>query len=237
MSSPDTVETTVSPTILTEHAPAPRAAGQAPRRKRIGILGGTFDPIHIGHLILAEEAWFQLRLDTIYLVPAGDPPHKLDRRLSPVEHRLNMARLATADIEYIHVSRLDADRPGPHYTADMLRLLRQQTGNEADLFFLMGMDSLRDLPTWNEAQWLVENCTLVALTRHDVTLDWAELEAALPGVHRSVIILDMPEMEIASHAIQQRVRQGQPIRHQVPAVVEAYLRAHNLYTPDGDDIE
>jgi nicotinate-nucleotide adenylyltransferase len=227
------LDSTLSPSHVA--AAAAREAGEAPRRRRIGILGGTFDPIHIGHLILAEEAWFQLDLDTIYLVPAGDPPHKRDRRLSPVEHRINMTRLATADTEYVHVSRLDADRPGPHYTADMVRLLRLQTGNQADLFFLMGMDSLRDLPTWHEAQWLVENCTLVALTRHDVTLDWAALEAALPGVQRHVIILDMPEMEIASHAIQERVRRGQPIRHQVPAAVEAYLRAHNLYAPGGDD--
>ena len=85
----------------------------SPKRRRIGILGGTFDPIHIGHLILAEEAWFQLRLDRIYLVPAGNPPHKHGRRMAPVEDRLCMAELATADVDYALVSRIDADRPGP----------------------------------------------------------------------------------------------------------------------------
>ena len=101
--------------------------------QRIGIFGGTFDPIHIGHLILAEEAWFQLKLDRVYLVPAGDPPHKQDRRLLPVDERVRMAELATADIDYIRVSRIDADRPGPHYAVDMVQLVqathRQQRPN------------------------------------------------------------------------------------------------------------
>jgi nicotinate-nucleotide adenylyltransferase len=98
------------------------------------------------------------------------------------------------------------------------------------------MDSLRDLPTWHEAQWLVDHCTLVALSRHDVTLDWLVLEAALPGVRQRVIILDMPELEIASHLIQQRVREGRPFGHQVPASVENYIRAHGLYLdiPEND---
>lgn len=200
-----------------------------PGCERIGIFGGTFDPIHIGHLILAEEAWFQLNLDCIYVVPAGDPPHKQGIDLSPVEERLRMCELATADIDYIKVSRLDADRPGPHYTSDMVRILRKQVGPEVELYFLMGMDSLRDLPTWHEAAWLVENCILVALSRHDVTLDWAQLEAALPGVRGQVIILDMPELEIASNVLRARVRKGEPIRHQVPKVVEEYIYTHRLY--------
>ncbi len=197
--------------------------------RRIGILGGTFDPIHIGHLILAEEAWFQLRLDRIYLAPAGNPPHKRGRRMAPVEDRLCMAELATADVDYALISRIDADRPGPHYTSDLVRLLQQQVGPGTDIYFLMGMDSLRDLPTWHEAQWLVDNARLAALSRHDVELNWEALEAALPGVRSRVTILDMPELEIASHVIQQRVRNGQPIRHMVPRAVEAYIMKHGLY--------
>ncbi len=197
--------------------------------RRVGILGGTFDPIHIGHLILAEEAWFQLQLDRVYLAPAGDPPHKAGRQLAPVRDRLFMAELATADIDYIIVSSIDADRPGPHYTSDMVRLLQAEAGPNTELYFLMGMDSLRDLPTWHEAAWLVEHARLVALSRHDVKLNWDALEAALPGVRNRVIILDMPELEIASHVIQQRVRNGQPIRHMIPRSVEAYIHKHNLY--------
>ena len=198
---------------------------------RIGIFGGTFDPIHIGHLILAEEAWFQLKLDRVYLVPAGEPPHKQNRHLAGVEHRIRMAQLATADSDYIRVSRVDADRPGPHYTADMVRLVRERVDSQVELYFLMGMDSLGDLPNWSEAQWLVENCRLVALSRHDVEIDWQRLNRALPGVQEKVIILDIPELEIASHIIQQRVRSGQPIRYQVPLLVERYIREHGLYKP------
>jgi nicotinate-nucleotide adenylyltransferase len=196
---------------------------------RIGIFGGTFDPIHIGHLILAEEAWFQLRLDCVYLAPAGNPPHKRGRRLADVEDRVRMAEMAAADSDYVLISRIDADRPGPHYTSDLVRLLQRQAGPDTDIYFLMGMDSLRDLPTWHEARWLVDNARLVALSRHDVELDWSALESALPGVRSRVTILDMPELEISSHVIQQRVRNGQPIRHMVPRAVEAYIRKHGLY--------
>ena len=197
--------------------------------RRLGIFGGTFDPVHIGHLILAEEAWFHLKLDGVILIPAGDPPHKQGRRLSPVAHRIAMCELAIQGIDHLCVSHIDADRPGPHYASDMVRLVRDMVGVTTELYFLMGMDSLRDLPTWHEAAWLVENCKLVALSRHDVTLDWDRLETALPGIHHRVIILDMPELEIASHTIQQRVRLGQPIRHQVPQVVEEYIHEHGLY--------
>jgi nicotinate-nucleotide adenylyltransferase len=140
-----------------------------------------------------------------------------------------MAELATADVEYLIVSRIDADRSGPHYTADMVRLLSEQEGPDVELYFLMGMDSLRDLPTWHESAWLVENCRLVALSRHDVELDWERLAAAIPGILERIIILDMPEIEIASHIIQARVQTGQPIRHQVPRLVEAYIAKHGLY--------
>lgn len=211
------------------HNQATNGAHNPPARRRVGIFGGTFDPIHIGHLILAEEAHFQLGLDTVYVVPAGDPPHKRHRRLTPAPHRIRMCELATADIDYIVVSPIDAERPGPHYTSDMVRIMRRNVGDDVELYFLMGMDSLRDLPTWYEAAWLVENCRLVALSRHDVTLDWDALEAALPGVRAKVTILDMPELEISSNALQQRVRTGQPIRHQVPRVVKEYIFAHNLY--------
>ncbi len=196
---------------------------------RIGVLGGTFDPIHIGHLILAVEARHQLQLDRVYLAPAGDPPHKQNNPISRVHHRLAMCRLAVADDSGIDISLIDAERPGPHYTSDMLRLLRARVDTEAQLFFLMGLDSLRDLPTWHEPVWLVRNCRLVALQRHDVEIDWPALEAQIPGVRERVVILDMPEVDIASSALRERVRSGQPIRYQVPHAVEHYIREHGLY--------
>ena len=196
---------------------------------RVGIFGGTFDPPHIGHLILAEEAWFQLKLDVVTIVPAGDPPHKRDRRLSAAVSRVRMVEAAIAGNDHFRLSRVDVDRPGPHYTIDMVRLLRDSLPTGSELFFLMGSDSLRDLPNWHLADRLVANCRLVALTRHDVTLDWEYLEAALPGLRQRVIQLDMPELEIASHILQERVRSGQPIRYQAPAAVEAIIMAEGLY--------
>jgi nicotinate-nucleotide adenylyltransferase len=202
---------------------------------RIGIFGGTFDPIHLGHLILAEEARAQLKLDAIYFVPAGDPPHKQDRNVTWVEHRMRMVELATAESDYFWVSRVDADRNGPHYTVDMLRLLQEQLTTQAELYFLMGLDSLRDLPHWHNPHWLVSQCRLVALSRHAVTLDWPTLEAALPGLCQQVIILDMPEIEISSSDLRLRVQAGRPIRYQVPRPVEAYIYKYELYkvTSDG----
>lgn len=197
--------------------------------QRIGIFGGTFDPIHIGHLILAEEARFQLALDRVYLVPAGNPPHKQKRNLTAIAHRLMMAELATADMPGLWVSRVDADRPGPHYANEMVQCLRQQMGAAAHFFFLMGMDSLRDLPSWRQPQWLIQQCTLVVLTRHDIAIDWTRLEEALPGLRERVILLDMPELEIASHILRERIRKGAPICHQVPRPVEAYITKHGLY--------
>ncbi len=196
---------------------------------RIGILGGTFDPPHIGHFILAEEAWYQLRLDRVLLVPAGDPPHKRGLPLSAPLHRVRMIDLAIADNPHFELSCVDVDRPGPHYTIDMINLLRQQLPPEADLYFLMGLDSLAELPKWYRAADLVAACRLAALTRPDVEVDWGHLEATLPDIRERVILLDMPELEISSHILQQRVRQGRPIRYQVLPAVEAYIREHHLY--------
>ncbi|MGQ9490639.1 MAG: nicotinate-nucleotide adenylyltransferase [Anaerolineae bacterium] len=208
-----------------------RAFATAPR---IGLLGGTFDPIHIGHLILAEEARDQLDLSVVYFVPAGDPPHKQGRRLAPVAHRLRMVELAVADNPLFQVSRVDADRPGPHYTIDMVNIFKVQMPPGGTLFFLMGYDSLTELPTWHEPQALLAACHLVALTRYNVPLDWDYLEARLPGIRQRVTLLDMPELEIASHHIQERVRTGRSIRYLVPDAVCAYIREQGLYVANGD---
>lgn len=209
-------------TQATDHRPLATA-------RRIGVFGGTFDPIHVGHLILAVEARHQLRLDQVVLVPAGDPPHKQGRPLAPLCHRLEMCQRAVANDHTINISLIDAERPGPHYTADTLRIFHNQLGPDVQIFFLMGLDSLRDLPTWHEPEWLMQNCQLVALQRHDVDIDWPSLEAALPGLYERIIMLDMPKLEIASSALRERVQTGQPIRYQVPRPVELYIQEHGLY--------
>ncbi len=197
---------------------------------RVGVLGGTFDPIHIGHLILAEEARAQLGLSVVCLVPAGDPPHKRDRRLAPVEDRLRMIELAIAGNPAFRASRVDADRPGPHYTLDMVRIFQEQLPPGGELYFLMGYDSLAELPGWHRPADLLAACRLVALTRYNVPLDWGYLEAKLPGIRQRVTLLDMPELEIASNQIQARVRAGRSIRYLVPEGVREYIEAQGLYS-------
>jgi nicotinate-nucleotide adenylyltransferase len=215
------------PTALAPLNPATPV--ELPPGARVGVLGGTFDPIHIGHLILAEEARDQLDLSVVYFVPAGDPPHKQGRRLAPVEDRLNMIELAIASNRAFLESRVDADRAGPHYTLDMVRIFQQQLPPGGELYFLMGYDSLADLPNWHRAQDLVAACRLVALTRYNVPLDWDALETRLPGIRERVSLLDMPELEIASHQIQERVRAGRTIRYLVPDDVRRYIYKRRLY--------
>ncbi len=196
---------------------------------RAGLLGGSFDPPHIGHLMLAEQARDQLALSLVFLVPAGQPPHKLDRAMTPVADRVHMTELAIASNPAFRLSRVDADRPGPHYTIDLVRLVREQLPDDAGLFFLMGFDSLRDLPTWREPARLIRTVQLVALTRPDVPIDWESLEASLPGVRERVTLLDMPELEIASNDIRRRVREGRSIRYMVPDAVREYIEEEGLY--------
>ncbi len=200
-----------------------------PAGARVGIFGGTFDPIHLGHLILAEEARIQLGLDRVYLVPAGDPPHKQDRPITAVEHRVRMVELATTDAPQLWASRIDADRPGPHYSLDMVRLLRQAIGSTVELYFLIGLDSLRDLPTWHAPQQLLDEVTIVAFTRPNVELTWQSLNRTLPGIEARVILLEMPALGIASSTLRQRVQSGISIQFQVARAVESYIEKHGLY--------
>jgi nicotinate-nucleotide adenylyltransferase len=204
---------------------------------RLGILGGTFDPIHIGHLILAEEARYLLELDRVLLAPAADPPHKRQHGKSPAEQRVQMVALAIADNPHLALSRVDVDRPGPHYTLDMVRLLHEQYGPGADLYFLMGLDSLADLPTWRQPLELMQACRLVAFSRPGADFDWYALEEALPGVRQRVILLPMPQLEISGSDLRARAREGRPLRYLVLPQVEQYIEEHQLYRreTDGDD--
>ena len=201
-----------------------------PPNARVGIFGGTFDPIHLGHLILAEEARVQLKLDRVYLMPAGDPPHKQDRHITPVQHRICMAELATAASRHLWVSRLDADRPGPHYSLDTVRLLQVEMGPESAIFFLMGLDSLRNLPTWRNPEQLIREAKLVVLTRPSVDVNWAQLKRSLPEIQKHVILLKMPALEISSSVLRERLRAGVSVQFQIPHAVETYIAKHRLYS-------
>ncbi len=195
---------------------------------RIGLLGGTFDPPHVGHLILAAVAADSLALDAVWFVPAGDPPHKRGQAITPVAHRLGMLHLAVAGNALFHISRIDVDRPGPHYSVDMVALARAQRP-EAEWFFLVGGDSLRDLPTWHQPQRLLELCSLAVLRRPGAAVDMAHLRDVLPGVEQKVIFVDGPGVDISGTAITERVRAGRTIRYMVPDAVRDYILTQGLY--------
>jgi nicotinate-nucleotide adenylyltransferase len=196
---------------------------------RVGILGGSFDPPHIGHLILAEEARDQLGLDKVLFAPAGQQPLKQGQVITGVDHRVRMTELAVSDNPSFELSRGDVDRPGPHYTVDLIGIIAAQLPSDAELYFLMGFDSLRDLPKWRDPEKLIRAAHLVALTRPDVPIDWDALEAALPGVRERVRLLDMPELEIASRDLRERVRNRRSIRYMVTDAVRAYIEEKGLY--------
>jgi nicotinate-nucleotide adenylyltransferase len=197
--------------------------------RRIGVIGGTFDPIHYGHLAAAEEVRVKMDLERVLFVVAGMPPHKLDEEVTRVEHRLTMVSLAIASNPYFELSRVDVDRPGPSYTVDTISILQEQLGQETAMFFIMGLDSLSELLTWHQPERLIRLCRLVAVSRPGFEIDLAELETSVPGITSRVDIIDMPEMDISSSELQERVRDGLPIKYQVPEEVERYIMEHGLY--------
>jgi len=197
--------------------------------RRLGILGGTFDPIHHGHLVAAEEAHDQLQLDQVLFVPTGIPPHKPRRPISPSFHRLRMVELAIAGKPYLAISRVDVDRSGPCYTVDTLELLRAEQGPEPTFFFIEGADSLADILTWYRTQRLIELCELAIVERPGVEIDLPQLENHLPGLTARIHWVQMPRLEISSSDLRARVRAGRPITYLVPAAVEAYIVEHGLY--------
>ena len=195
----------------------------------IGVLGGTFDPIHIGHLVVAEEARIKLGFREVLFVPAGQPWLKLDRNISLAVHRVEMVRHAIADNHHFKLCTLEVERPGPSYTVDTLTMLRKQLGSEASFFFILGRDTLAELPLWKEPKKLVQLCRLVVAPRLGAK-DLKHLETSIPGLLDNVIQLDMPVIGISSSGIRQRIAQGLPIRYLVPAEVGRYIMQKKLYT-------
>jgi nicotinate-nucleotide adenylyltransferase len=195
---------------------------------RVGIFGGTFDPIHLGHLIIAEELRYRLGLDRLIFLPSSQPPHKTGRVVSPVADRLAMLELAIAGNPRFVVSTVDVDRPGLSYTADSLTILQQQYLG-AQLDFLMGQDSLRDLPTWHEPNRIALQARLVVALRPGVEVDLERVYEAVPAARDRVVLVPVRLIAISSREIRRRVREGGPITYQVPAQVEAYIREKELY--------
>ncbi len=197
---------------------------------RIGIYGGTFDPIHQGHLILAETCREVCALDQVWFVVAGAPPHKLGGR-TDVKHRLEMVSLAVAGHPAFLVSEIETQRPGPHYSVETLAAIHADRPGD-DLFFLIGGDSLIDLPQWREPGRILHLAALVVANR--VGFDPPPLVIAespdqpAQPIHHVAI----PPIGIASSDLRRRLLEGRSIRYQVPRAVEAYIAAHRLYRPD-----
>lgn len=196
--------------------------------RRIGVFGGTFDPVHNGHLAIADAIRKQLRLDTVLWVPAGRPPHKKGQIISEDDDRLAMLELALIDAPRNEVSRVDLDRGGPSYTADLLEILSRQYGPAA-LIFIMGEDSLRDLPNWHDPARILRHAELAVAARPNVETDLAALEAQLPALRGRVHLVTAPELPISSSQIRTLVRDGEPIDALVPPGVARYIADHGLY--------
>lgn len=195
---------------------------------RLGVLGGTFDPPHYGHLTLAENGRVQLGLDRVLFVPAGQPPHKPEHPVAPLHHRAAMVQVAIADNPALALSRVDFDRPGPHYTVDMLALLQQEHPG-AELVFLMGGDSLAEFLHWHDPVGIVRLARLAVMRRPGYEADLEALEQAVPGLHERLLWIDAPPLALSSSDLRRRVREGLPLRYLVPPPVEAYIREHRLY--------
>lgn len=196
---------------------------------RVGVLGGTFDPIHYGHLVIAQEALATLAICKVIFVPAKNPPHKLQQPYSADAHRLRMVQLAVASNPRFELSEIDLVRPGPSYTVDTLGLLQEQLGPQAKLYFLMGMDSLAAILTWRRPSLLLARARLAVAARPGYHVDLEALERDLPGVSGRTDLLHTPELGISSQDLRRRVREGLPIKYQLPDSVEAYIHEHGLY--------
>ena len=197
----------------------------------IGVLGGTFDPIHLGHLVVAEEVKARLDLAEILFVPAGQPWLKMSSPILAAEHRVQMVCLALGGKPYFKLSTMEIERAGPSYSIDTIAELKGQLGAEDKLFFILGWDNLAQLPQWREPARLVKICHLVAVPRVGYPApDLDSLEAIIPGLSQATILLDTPHIDITASAIRNRVAQGLSIRDLVPEAVERYIREHGLYT-------
>ena len=198
------------------------------RVKRLGLLGGTFDPPHFGHLWLAETAREQLNLDRVCFLPVGDPVHKETNSITAVSHRIHMTQLAIQNHPYFFVDTLDSERPPPHTTVSLIPLI-QQKYPDAQIWWIIGGDSLRDLPTWADPNTLIERCRLTALHRPNTTIDWEQLEQVVPQIKKRIDLLQGPTNALSSTAIREWVQQGHSIRFLTETAVAAYIYQNKLY--------
>ncbi len=211
--------------------------GPTTGKRRIGLMGGTFDPIHYGHLVIAEEVRVALDLAEMLFIPTGQPPHKPERVITPAEQRLAMLELAIASNPHFSISLIEMDRPGLSYMADTLRLLRAQMGTDVELSFVIGWDSLEELHTWYDPQGILAQLDALVAVGRPGYMDESEyndtqLETRLPGISQRLHVVQAPRFSISSTDLRQRIAQNKPIKYQVPETVEQYIFTHGLYVSD-----
>jgi len=204
------------------------------RIKRIGVMGGTFDPIHNGHLVTAEEAWKQFQLDQVLFIPSGNPPHKEDRSSLNAEDRYLMTVIATATNPHFRVSRMEIERPGPSYTIDTVRELHRIYGKNTEVFFITGADAILEILTWKEPEAVLREATFIAATRPGY--DLKKLEGSLPTAEKErhasdprVLVMEVPALAISSTDIRERVKHGRPITYLVPEGVAEFIEKNGFY--------
>jgi nicotinate-nucleotide adenylyltransferase len=196
---------------------------------RVGLLGGTFNPPHLGHLVCAQEALVQLELDRVLLVPVHTPPHKVIEADPGVEHRVALCERAVGDDERFGVSRVDADVPGPSFTVDTLKRLHDQCP-EDQLTFIVGGDMAHSLPQWREPEAILALAELGVAEREAIRRgDVLERLSVLPGAAERVRFFDMPRIDISSTLVRRRVAAGAPARYLVPDAVAGYIAEAGLY--------
>lgn len=199
-------------------------------------MGGTFDPIHYGHLLAAEEARFRFRLQRVIFIPCGLPPHKEPHTITPAEHRYAMVVLATASNPFFTVSRIEIDRPGPSYSVETVRAFRERFGQGTELFFITGADAVLEILTWKDNKELIGLCRFIAVTRPGY--DLRQLKEQLPPDYLERITpLLIPGADISSTLIRDRVRRGEPIRYLTPDPVCDYIAKHRLYSVNREGVK
>jgi len=200
------------------------------KKEAVGVLGGTFDPVHTGHLVVAREIRDGLNLGKVLFIPAGEPYFKTAEMVTPAEHRLKMVKLATEGEDDFIASDMEIRRSGLSYTVDTMVELKEKAGQEGDIYFILGWDNLIDLPRWHQPEKLISLCKLVAVPRVGYPPpDLKKLEATIPGISKRVLMFDKPQIDICASVIRQRVAEGLSIEHLVPKKVAEYIRKEGLY--------
>lgn len=206
----------------------PKATGES---INLGIMGGTFDPIHIGHLVTAEEARQQFKLDHVIFLPAGTPPHKEQKYITPAEHRYIMTMLAVVDNPYFTVSRLEIENKQPSYTIDTVRRFFQIYKNGLNLYFITGADAILDIKTWKDYEELLEACSFIAASRPGYPFNKLKtiFGSAFAKIAKKIHFLEIPAMAISSTDIRRRIAEGKTIKYLTPEPVEQYIYKNRLY--------